>query len=437
MPDVVTFDGPNKIITEIANGSANEIDVLEVYSEWKDWVKMGDNGKFLPAFTPVGGDPITDTQNLGITYFLENGWRIRPAELDHKVTLVGNIYTRESGQSVFLDTIGAFTVNAETRVSNLVDSTIARLDLVALLAAVYIDTSNGTSGTGEEVGTPTNPVNNLADARVIADRENLRTYNVRGTITLDQDYSNWTFEGERATVNLGGQNVANSRFEDCILSGATQGGSIECNRCSLGVTTELAGLFRHCGFQSNFSTVAAGVAVFTDCYSEVPGDMTPLCNVNGATSVNFRNYSGGLELTNVNQPGTSVSVDLDPGHLTLASSCTDGEVLVRGVGRLTDNSVGTAVVLAGLVQPGVTAFPTPDQQQSDNVTAIVNAVFARVIENGETFEEALRLIRAEAAGTITVNGTANEVKSADGTKTRILADADENGRTILSTDSTP
>ena len=436
MPDVVTFDGPNKVITEIANGAINEIDVLEVYSEWKDWVKIGDNGKFLPAFTPIGGDPITATQNLGITYFLENGWRIRPAESDHKLTLVGNIFTRESGQSVFLDTIGAFTVNAETRVSNLTDSTVSRLDLAALLNAVYIDTVAGTAGTGDEVGTPTNPVNNIADARVIADRENLRAYNVRGSITLDQNYDRWTFHGERADINLGGQSVAGSVFEDCILTGATQGGTIECTACSLNVSTELQGLFRSCGFLSNFSITASGTAVFADCYSEVPGTATPLCNVNGASAVNFRNYSGGIELSNV-IAGTVVSVDIDPGHCKLAASCTGGDVLVRGVGRLTDNSTGTVITRSGLVEPGVTEFkqPPPDTQQT--ITEVVDAIFARVIENGETFEQALRLIRAEAAGSITVNGTANEVKSADGTKTRILADADENGRTILSTDSTP
>lgn len=122
MAAVVTFDGVNKLIVEIAAGALNETDVVEIYSEWKEWVRLSDNSKFLQAFTPVGGDPITPTQSLGITYFLENGWRLRPAELSHKWTVVGNLFTREPGQSAFVDTVGAYTVNAETRVSNLIDT---------------------------------------------------------------------------------------------------------------------------------------------------------------------------------------------------------------------------------------------------------------------------------------------------------------------------
>lgn len=117
---VVTFDGTNRVITEIENGD-NTVAVSDIYSDWKRWLLEGDNTKFAPAFTPVGGDPITADQALGTTYFLENGWRIRPAETSHKLVLVGNIYTREPGQSVFLSTLGAFTVSAETRVSAIVE----------------------------------------------------------------------------------------------------------------------------------------------------------------------------------------------------------------------------------------------------------------------------------------------------------------------------
>ena len=120
MPDVVTFDGPNKLIIEISAAGDNELNVFEIYSEWKVWVTQSDNMKYLKAFAPIGGDPVTLTESLDITYFLENGWRIRPAELDHKLLLNGNVFTREPGQSVFVDTIGAFTVNAETKTSTVV-----------------------------------------------------------------------------------------------------------------------------------------------------------------------------------------------------------------------------------------------------------------------------------------------------------------------------
>ena len=95
MANIVTFDGPNKLIIEVSAAGDNVLEASEVYSEWKFWVTQSDNAKYLQAFTPVGGDPITGTESLDITYFLENGWRIRPAELDHKLAVEGNLYTRE------------------------------------------------------------------------------------------------------------------------------------------------------------------------------------------------------------------------------------------------------------------------------------------------------------------------------------------------------
>lgn len=123
MADVVTFDFAALRIVEISTGGDNELSVQEIYSEWKqalldDPARLG----FPQAFSVVGGDPITGTLSLGSTFFLENGWRIRPAELSHKLTIVGNLFTREPGQSIFVTTLGAFTVNAESRVSNLIDT---------------------------------------------------------------------------------------------------------------------------------------------------------------------------------------------------------------------------------------------------------------------------------------------------------------------------
>lgn len=94
----------------------------------------------------------------------------------------------------------------------------------------------------------------------------------------------------------------------------------------------------------------------------------------------------------------------------------------------TNNQVG----VLGNNSAGLIDVPINDADKDD----IVSRVFARVIENSETFEEALRLIRAEAAGSITVVGTEHRIKSAAGTKDRIVANADETGRTVTATDGT-
>jgi hypothetical protein len=135
MPNVVTFDTTRLLIIEIPVFGAgspgvmddNETDMQEIYSEWKEFVAQtagspstGGLG-FPTAIRQIGGDPISATQNAGITYFMTNGWRFKPAEGNHKWTIVGNVFTDPSGQSVFVSTDGAFTVHTETSVSNLID----------------------------------------------------------------------------------------------------------------------------------------------------------------------------------------------------------------------------------------------------------------------------------------------------------------------------
>jgi hypothetical protein len=58
-----TFDGINKIITV----DSNNINLLEMYSRWKEWVLSFDNAKFLPAFLYHNDDTIE----------MINGWKIK------------------------------------------------------------------------------------------------------------------------------------------------------------------------------------------------------------------------------------------------------------------------------------------------------------------------------------------------------------------------
>jgi len=150
MADVVTFDPTNLRIVEIGVGGDNEIEWREVYSEWKVWYAQSDNSKYPPAFRVVGGDPISDTENLGSTFFLQFPWKFRPAELSHRLTLVGNLFSEPAGANVIVPTLGTFTVLVEQRVSNLTD---AGLDPAVNAEAVWARVLTGTitTATAEEM----------------------------------------------------------------------------------------------------------------------------------------------------------------------------------------------------------------------------------------------------------------------------------------------
>ena len=87
----VTFDGPNRLI--LVNVGVVEIDVQsEIYSAWKSWTQENDNLKYQPAFEAIGGNPTVAGQRLDATYFLINGWRIKPYPGEYSLNLIGNIF---------------------------------------------------------------------------------------------------------------------------------------------------------------------------------------------------------------------------------------------------------------------------------------------------------------------------------------------------------
>jgi hypothetical protein len=113
------FDGPNRLII-LSNGTT-EVSVTDMYSRWKDWTIIGDNSKYLPAFSVLGGDPLPGGRFLGSTTFMENNWRIRPYEGDHVLTITGNIYDRD-GANIMVPTVGNYNIQVIFSLSNLVDT---------------------------------------------------------------------------------------------------------------------------------------------------------------------------------------------------------------------------------------------------------------------------------------------------------------------------
>ncbi len=348
------FDGPNKQFVArpefVDTDGEMVVDVQEdLYSAWKDVVREGDNLKFLEAMRSVGGDPISSSQSLGATFFLTNGWRILPDAQDHRLIITGNIFTDPFGDSI-TDFPSAGVIIIENTVSNLVDSSVARLDLTQLLPAIFIDGDNGDDLNN---GTPTAPVKTVLAARVLADADNLKEYRFRGPITSDQDHLDWTFVGVSAegndTVELAGFNYDHSKFTGCQLAGVAEG-VFEAQSCGLNIVSGLDGIFRDCGLPSSFSIGDYAVCIFDNCFSQIPGTATPTVSFGTNSEANFRGYKGGLQLQDFNSAGFNCSVDLTSGNVVIDPSCTAGTIVVRGIGNLTDNSAGTIVNKDGLVE---------------------------------------------------------------------------------------
>jgi hypothetical protein len=96
----VTFDGPNRLI--LVNPGETELDVqTDIYSAWKEWILVrpdGENARWPAALATVGGEPTVAGQRLDVTYFLINGWKIKPYPGSYTLNIIGNIFDVDGGE---------------------------------------------------------------------------------------------------------------------------------------------------------------------------------------------------------------------------------------------------------------------------------------------------------------------------------------------------
>lgn len=105
-----SFNGQTKVITLTAGTTT--MSVRDAWSRWVDWFVTSDNSKYLPAFSTVGGNDIDASAGTAIPIyaFLVNGWRIKPQEADHTLTVTEGILLVEGGGNPFNNTAGDFIV---------------------------------------------------------------------------------------------------------------------------------------------------------------------------------------------------------------------------------------------------------------------------------------------------------------------------------------
>jgi hypothetical protein len=105
----ITFDGTTKVIT-LTSGTTS-LDVVDLYSRWKDWVNLG-NANYLPAFESVGGNPIDVSSGTAVPLyaFLLNGWRVRPQSANHTLNVSSGVLLVAEGGDPFVNPVGSYVV---------------------------------------------------------------------------------------------------------------------------------------------------------------------------------------------------------------------------------------------------------------------------------------------------------------------------------------
>jgi len=223
------------------------------------------------------------------------------------------------------------------------------------LASVWVDEVSGTStGTVDfEDATVTNRSNDFDNAQTVADSVGINSIEVSNgnSITLTAGLEGYNLFGNGSTLALGGQNLGGTiirQFGQITGIGTTTGNPLFFEDNLIGAVTLAPSVLQQCGIglsSGTFTVGSAGDFVFIDCYSKVAGSGSPVVDLGGAvgaTTMEFRRWSGGLTLNNV-ATGDVISVDVVSGG-TITVNGTGGTVAIRGHCNVVDGSSGSVTI---------------------------------------------------------------------------------------------
>lgn len=202
---------------------------------------------------------------------------------------------------------------------------------------VYIDTSSSYAGVQYPIGTPKYPVNNVEQAKIIADRLGIRTFSLVGSILLEEAFQGYKFTSpylSAGTIDINGQDVSGSVFDGMLLNGNAVG-PFSSTKCKImnGMTGIQASL-ENCTLAGNF-VVTAGQAVECD-RCNIKGTTTSF-DLNGSGQLNMSGMTGVFTVGNMTSP-FSLLAATGSFICNLLPSCTNGTVLIAGIGALNNFS---------------------------------------------------------------------------------------------------
>lgn len=401
----ISFDGLSKIIDIGYESLTTTVQVVVIYSRWKDWVMEG-NAQWDEAFElSVGGNALGGGVDLDAYIFLRNdlGWRIRAADIDHTLVVEGQLFGTSAVTAVYLPRPGR-TINVRESQSS--RSQIVRPDSDAITAAtgfqgaVWIDPTSAYSSIVYPTGTSVQPVNNWAAAVQIANTYGIKTIKVIGSPPLvGADVSGFHIIAEAPSTVLyidPSATVVGVTFESMGVTG-TADGSATFYRCGIDGLLSANGNFVDSVFSFGGLTINGDVYA-SNCTSGIPDDgHSSIYFDGGVYQVQIRGFTGALSIHGM-ATGSFLSVDFHSGHLTIDGDCTDGTAVVRGVVAVTDLSGGAVTVdTVGVLSPAsVTAevWTAPKSTGTEGTMGFAIKVMEAVLRN--------RVVTNPTLGTYTV-----------------------------------
>lgn len=361
-----TFNGITKIIS--FDVSTTTFDVRDLWSRYLDWLLTSDNSKYSLAMRNVGGDLLPGSKELGITYFMMNGWKIKPFEENQVLTVNGNLYS-EDGSSPYAPVIGNFNVTILSSVSNLVDSTVQQLpeiEYASYNGGVTIDAVNGTDSSAYPFGTPLYPCKTTANSYAIRLTRGFKKIYLRSDLNLigipDGILSGLDIIGETGNRKYT-LTVSNVLVTDCKATNLSVTGIFKQGSTAQAIDCEIYDS-ENVTLRATNSSLESGIYENTDltnCILEgdikiksggnmsgvgvvFEGDFTTIDMLNQPSTVSLDVESGYFKLINTTIGGLA-EFNLRGGELELDNTITGGEFYIEGYGTLYGDPLALGMVV--------------------------------------------------------------------------------------------
>lgn len=169
--DISTFDWANKVHVMdpvVSSGGYVDVPLRQLYSNWKDEIKLSNNFIYDFAYRVVGGDPTFGTQSVSLFFYQINSWKMRPKEINHTATLSGGVLIPQSGGAIN-PTVGSYNAfidyqKPEHAITISLAGALTPSDIAALADGVWDEQLSGhlTAGSAGKVQKESGLTNVLA-----------------------------------------------------------------------------------------------------------------------------------------------------------------------------------------------------------------------------------------------------------------------------------
>lgn len=237
---------------------------------------------------------------------------------------------------------------------------------------VSIDVGSPWAGTTYPIGTNQKPVNNVADALLIAEARGFDSLHLKSNLTTNQDLHSFLVSGETVDTVLTlepGCLSPGCSFRDLTITGEGCDMPMSWFRCNLENLVGVQGFLFECALSGEIVLSGTNSNIIS-CYSgrKLGFGRTVIDMGTVPGNLQVRNFAGGIKLKNYTFPNNRVIMDFNSGLLEIDSTCTDGELVVRGVGEIIDNGGPNLIRDFHMVNPQSVSIAVLDEGMSAHTT---------------------------------------------------------------------